>query len=156
MPELTNYRRELFSRQYIACKGNQTKAALRAGFAKSSAKQYGSYLMANHDVRTRIDELKAAAFDAGEITVDLLLKAFWQEYNTAEYPRDRIAALERLARMRGAFTDNVNQGDQRDIKAILAALRGHLPEEALEGLAKRFGLTLDPAEPTHEGSGSVN
>lgn len=112
--------------------------------------------MANHDVRTRIDELKAAAFDAGEITVDLLLKAFWQEYNTAEYPRDRIAALERLARMRGAFTDNVNQGDQRDIKAILAALRGHLPEEALEGLAKRFGLTLDPAEPTHEGSGSVN
>jgi hypothetical protein len=156
MPELSNYRRELFSRYMVACKGNRSKAALKAGFAKSSARQYGSYLMSNHDIRKRIDELKAASFDAAEITVDLLLKAFYQEYATATHPRDRIAALERLARMRGAFTDNVNQGGAGDIKAILSTLRGHLPEETLTALASRFNVTLEDPEPTHDGSAAVN
>ena len=156
MPELTNYRRELFSRYMLACNGNQTKAAVKAGFARRSAYNTGHRLMKDDEVRQRIEELKAQAYEEREITPEIITKAFWDEYVSSTHPRDRQNALDKLAKIRAMYTENINQGGTKDVGAILKALEGHLPEEALEALALRFGIDREPPKPTHEGSERLN
>lgn len=159
MPELSNYRRELFCRFYMATGGNQTRAAKLAGYAPKSAHVQGHRAIMDDKVKARLDELKAADYDVREITPELIKKGFLKEALSADHPRDRKAAWDSLARCEAMFTDNTSTTDARSVKDILAALRGHLPEEALASLAQRFGVDLEaqePSQPTHEGSGSVN
>lgn len=159
MAELANYRRELFCRYWLVERGNRTKAALRAGFEPRSAYNTGYRLMKDDEIKRRIDELKNSDYDVREITPELIKKGFLKEALSADHPRDRKAAWDSLARCEAMFTDNTSTTDARSVKDILAALRGHLPEEVLAGMAERFGVDLEaqePTSPTHEGSGSVN
>lgn len=158
MPELDNYRRELFCRYWLAEHGNRTKAAIRAGFEPRSAYNTGYRLMKEDEIKQRIEELKNADYDVREITPDLIKKGFLREALTADHPRDRKAAWDSLARCEAMFTENVNQGTTKDMKLILEQLRGVLSEEQRSKLARQFGVHLDQGapEPTHEASGSVN
>lgn len=157
MPELANYRRERFSRFYLVYNGNQTQAALGAGFARSSARQYGSYLMASHDIKARIEELKSEAFDLEGITPEFIRRAFLKEALEADASRDRKAALDSLARCNGMFTDNVNQGAPENMAEVLKALQEVLPRDQLAKLAKQFKVDLPQGtdrlpEPTAPGT----
>lgn len=152
MPELRNYKHERFSRFYIVTLGNASKSARLAGFAHKWAAKEGHRLLDKPQVKARIEELKAQEFETSEISIDLLLRAFWQEYVTADHTRDKIAALERIARMRGGFTDNVNQSAKPPMTEILKALKGVLPDETLTELADKFKVEVEQEapSPTHD------
>lgn len=65
---------------------NQTQAAIRAGYAKVSARQQGANLMAQPYIQTEIDKLIAAAQQGVERRVELAIK------NKAEW-LERVAAI---------------------------------------------------------------
>ncbi len=64
--------RRLFASEYLIDR-NGTKAAIRAGYAKSSARTQGARLMANADIRALVDlglaRLEAVAVEAAELSV---------------------------------------------------------------------------------------
>lgn len=61
MPELKNYRHELFAQAYIATYANASQAAIAAGYSPKSAGKQGNRLSKNATVRARIAELAVAA-----------------------------------------------------------------------------------------------
>ena len=155
MPELSNLRREMFCRYFMKT-GNRTASAKAAGYAPAGARQYGSYLLTNRDIKQRLDDLKREALEDRDLTPELVKKMLLKGYFESEHPRDKKGFADSLARVLGMFTDNVNQGSQRDAVAVIEALKGHLPEEVLQGLAKRFNVPLEAKEATHDAPDAVN
>ena len=62
-------RRELFCQEYVVDR-NAKQAAIRAGYSEATAKQQGSRLLTNADVRARIEHLQAEVAERNRITVD--------------------------------------------------------------------------------------
>jgi len=65
---------EAFAREWVIC-SNATQAAIKAGYSEDTAKQQGSRLLTNVDVRAFIDKLKTERAAAlGFQAIDLLWK----------------------------------------------------------------------------------
>ena len=124
MPELKNKKHERFCIEYIVDL-NASQAAIRTGYAPKNANNIGSRLLANADIRARVDEL------------------------LAEMQNSRIAdateVLEYLtAVIRGEKQEEVLVTDpmgQTEIK--LKAIGGREQVKAAELLAKRYSLLTD-------------
>jgi len=62
-------RRESFCQQFVVDM-NATAAAARAGYSQATAKQQGSRLLTNVDVKARVAELQAGIAERCEVSVD--------------------------------------------------------------------------------------
>lgn len=72
MKPLRNERHERFA-QLVALGSSHTAAFVSAGYAKQGANKNAARLMANNGVRTRIEELVAAAAARVEVTLESLI-----------------------------------------------------------------------------------
>lgn len=152
-----------FVAEYLANGRNATKAAEAAGYSKRTAKQQGSRLLTNVDVKAAIDAKTKKVLSKLEITAERTLleiariayvdpAAFFDSDNRPlsihEIPEDArraIAGIEVDALYEGHGEDRYRSGDTVKFKAWSK-------NEALTALAKHFKLLTDKVE--H--SGEVN
>ena len=73
MAELKNVKHDVFCREYIKDL-NASQAAIRAGYSAKTANRTGSYLLSNHDIQARIEELKADRVEEVKIDANYVLK----------------------------------------------------------------------------------
>lgn len=119
--------RKKFADEYIIC-GNATQAAIDAGYSKRSAKQTGSRLLDQPEIKEyiaeRMKELEAKSIASqteilqyltrvirDEETEEVLVNVgnMEQEVRTVRVPaKDRIKAAELLGKRYGSWTDKVD------------------------------------------------
>ena len=142
---MLNVRQDMFCREYAKC-GNATEAAKKAGYAEKTAYSQGQRLLKNVEVKNRLQELAALAEDAKiadikemqqrltsiirqETTEEVPLvvnQGEWSEVQTVEKTssiKDIISAIDKLARMQGAFTEKV----QIDMLPVI--IKGEMPDD---------------------------
>lgn len=73
MPELSNPKRERFCQEFLVDL-NATKAAIRSGYGKGTARQIGSRMLTKVDIQDRIAELQADRSERLRITQDRVLQ----------------------------------------------------------------------------------
>lgn len=113
--KLKNDKQEKFCLEYIKT-GNQTQAAINAGYSKRSAKNTASRMMTYDDFKyipERIAELTAKSSkrnnliaDAEEV-LEFISNVMRGDEEDAEI-RDKLKAAEMLGKKYAMFTDNVN------------------------------------------------
>lgn len=91
------YRR--FVAEYFACGGNQTQAAIKAGYSPKSAYSQGSHLMRNDKVKKLMEEYKAdvysslkARISAGAVQAYDVMVSIMNNPKASD--RDRFAAAK--------------------------------------------------------------
>ena len=95
-----------FCREYIIdCNG--TQAAVRAGYAKHTAKQQGSRLLTNDDIKAEIMRLSKLVHKKLEISAERVLQelasiAFDEKKHKTV---DRLSALDKLGKHLKLFTE---------------------------------------------------
>ena len=87
---------------------NQTKAAIRAGFAVRSAEQQASRLMLNDKVKVRVEELRRLKVSRQERSADDLLKILWEDIETD------LTDIISLEKVKHTVTDHYT-GAEKDI-----------------------------------------
>lgn len=120
---------EMFAREYCVDL-NATQAAIRAGYSENTAKQQGSRLLTNADIRARIDELQGKRAEKLELDANWVLEKLTEvvsmsmqakpvekwDYNekqlveTGEYVYDSSGAnkaLELIGKHLGMFKDKI-------------------------------------------------
>jgi phage terminase small subunit len=75
MTDTLSDKQALFCREYIV-DFNATKAAIRAGYSKKTAKQQGSRLLTNDDISVKVSELVAERMKAADVTTERVLMEF--------------------------------------------------------------------------------
>ncbi|NBX03922.1 MAG: terminase small subunit [Alphaproteobacteria bacterium] len=99
-----------FCKEYVIdC--NATQAAIRAGYAKQTAKQQGSRLLTNVDVSAEIERLSASVHKKLEISAERVLQelaaiAFDEKKHKTV---DRLSALDKLGKHLKLFTEQHEQ-----------------------------------------------
>jgi len=115
-------KRRAFVREYIK-DFNATQAALRAGYAESSARQTASDLLSNPDIQIEIEKHQEAARSEAILTLSEL-QEWWSNLVTGQDPdartTDRLKASELLGKSQGAFTDKVEQSGGMTIEVVYA------------------------------------
>ncbi len=99
MPELKNYRHELFARAFISNYGNRTLAAKEAGYSPRTADKQGSRLYANAEVRARIEELSKPLDEATKKRMEDSKAAIYArawELAASNNPKAAAAAVQAL------------------------------------------------------------
>ena len=140
MVELS-FRRKAFAKHYVKC-GNQTHAAIKAGYSPRSARNQGARLMANDDVKEYIDTLAAEAEAIQELTMEHVAAMILKEARNAKNDGARIRAQELLGKWKGGFVDrveNTNRLGQQDAEKLIADIEKISPVAA-EALRKDLGL----------------
>ena len=132
-------KQERFAREYIRT-GNATKAAKNAGYSEATAKQAGHRALTNVDVAARIMELRAEAYEAADLTPELLLKSLMHEAVNAREGGTRVRALELIGKTMAMFVD-VRQDDTRtqSTDTLISQIAKASPRAALE-LARDLGV----------------
>lgn len=74
MPKLKDARQEAYCNEYIVDL-IQTQAAIRAGYAETSARQQASKLMTKDNIMARIAELQAIACSKASVTAESVLQS---------------------------------------------------------------------------------
>lgn len=161
-------RHEEFCLHYISNGNNAARAAVEAGFAKSTAKQAGHRLMSDPLIKARIGELlaekhKRLHMDSDEILARIALVAradvrgLYNEDGTLKSPAElddqaaaAVAGIEVLEEFSGTGKDRVKVGETkkvrlRDPMAALRLLAEHkklvrTPDEAANAI---FGALAD-------------
>src|SRR5687768_7613004 len=84
--------------------GNATKAAIRAGYSRSTARKQGSRLLTKGNIRAAIEE---RTNDRPEVWDRERRQSFWTEIASDESipVRERLKASELLARSQGDFVE---------------------------------------------------
>lgn len=142
---MLNVRQDMFCLEYAKC-GNATEAAKKAGYAEKTAYSQGQRLLKNVEVKNRLQELAALAEDAKIADIKEMqqkLTSIIRQETTEEVPmvvsngdwseiqtinktssiKDIISAIDKLARMQGAFTDKV----QVDVLPVI--IKGEMPDD---------------------------
>lgn len=132
---------ELFAMEYIKDL-NAAQAAIRAGYSEKTARQQGSRLLTNADIRARIDELMGKRKEELNIDTEFVLSRLvevsemcmqakpvmkWnyeerQLEETGEYTFDSTGAnraLELLGKHLGMFKDKIEHSGDINIKVAL-------------------------------------
>lgn len=85
---------------------NATQAAIRAGYSEHTAKQQGSRLLSNVDVRRALSNQQSKVIERAEITAADIARVAWQIANDEEAQTGaRVSALSLLARRHVEFSD---------------------------------------------------
>lgn len=118
LPEVKNPRinpkREAFIREYVK-DHNGTQAAIRAGYAPKAACAQAADILSIPNIRAKVEELDNAALAKSEITAERIVQGLTDlaypadptedtHFSKIVYPKDRLKALELLAKYRGLFT----------------------------------------------------
>ena len=125
-----NSKRERFCREYVI-DFNATQAAIRAGYSKRTANQQGSRLLANVDVRARIDKLQAEHAERLNVTADSLTQLLRDDRDLAHRHARAgaaVSATDKLARLHGLMSDRL----KIDVTADLTRLSHAELEAALD------------------------
>lgn len=101
-----NARQETFCQHYVVG-GNGADAAIKAGYAKRSARQQASEMLGSVMVKARVAELKAARVARVEIDADWVLTQLKDIAVACKKtsPPNAIRALELLGKHVGLFID---------------------------------------------------
>lgn len=89
---------------------NATQAAIRAGYAKASARQQGARLMTHAVIRDLIAEKMAERSERVEITADKVLKRLWaigNAHNELQADSTQVRSLELVGKHLQMFTDGL-------------------------------------------------
>jgi len=117
-----NAKRRAFVREYVK-DFNAAQAAIRAGYAKNSARQTGHDLLTNPDVHQAITEIQQEAHTKAVLTLSEL-QEWWtkliQGQDPDARPSDRLKASELLAKTYGAFTERIEQNGHTTIEVTYA------------------------------------
>ena len=132
-------KQEKFAREYVKS-GNATQAAKNAGYSEATAKQAGHRALTNVDVATRIAELRAEAYEAADLTPELIAKSLMHEAVTAKEGGTRVRALELIGKTMAMFVD-VKADDTRtqSTDTLISQIAKASPRAALE-LARDLGV----------------
>lgn len=93
--------------------GNATQSAIRAGYSKATAKQIGSHLLTNIDLRAALEVKQAKINNKLEITAEKVLRDL-EEARVAAMTAGQFSAAIRASELQGKslpgglFSDNVN------------------------------------------------
>ena len=124
MPELKNKKHERFCIEYIVDL-NASQAAIRTGYAHKNANNIGSRLLANANIRARVDELLAEMQNSRIADANEVL-----EYLTAVIRGEKQEEV--------LITDALGRTEVK-----LKAIGGREQVKAAELLAKRYSLLTD-------------
>ena len=156
LPKL-NSRQSAFVEAY-SLKPNGTAAAITAGYSPKSARQQGTFLLAQPSIAAALQARRSAALAKLEVTEDMVLRelaavAFsnladfvtWDEAAgslvvkpSAEIPRELMAALESVE---DQTTTTTNKDDTRSYERHKQRVKLYPKLEALKLLAEYLGLT---------------
>lgn len=127
-----NDKKQAFTEEYLKdC--NATQAAIRAGYSPHTAKQQGSRLLTNVDVRTRIGALQDQAAARNRVEIDEIIGKLRGAYDEAmgdgRYGA-AVRAAELLGKHIGMFSDKVqasvshhySNASEEDLTAEIARL----------------------------------
>ena len=130
MPKKTPVARAMrFAQEYIVDL-NVTQAAVRTGYAPSTAYIHGSRLLAREDVQKEIARLKAERAERVQICADDVLReiaGIAMEKDTAPPLKNvKLKALDMLARHLGLYEKDRSQSGKSGMEAIAAAILGNV------------------------------
>lgn len=122
-----NQRQRVFAAHYVES-GNALAAARKAGYAPSAATGQATKLMRSPNVREAIDYLLYMHTVRNGVTADRIIG----ELSTIAFHRgeggpetkDRLAALDKLARMLGLYDDSITLRIDRDTMEQVARESG--------------------------------
>ena len=123
---ILNPKQKKFTREYVL-DHNATQAAIRAGYAKRSAKVTASRLLANDDVLAAIANIEADAVVRNEISLDKIIQKLGEiAYNDSQDTGHQIAALKELRKhlvVQGEFLTSTSQeaddGDDDNVRVVM-------------------------------------
>lgn len=142
---------------------NATQAAIRAGYSPKTAEQQGSRLLRNAQVERAVAEGQAKRLAKLEITQERVLKeiaslAFsdirqWFDENGRlrpihELPDLAAAAIGSIEVEREKTTRKTTDDEEVTVEECVVKLKAWSKPQALEMLAKHFGLVKDQMEHT--------
>lgn len=121
-----NGKQRAFADEYIINGYNAYRAAIKAGYSESYARDHSHNLSENVGIKAYIDEKVKAALNARTIKVDEALAlvsdiAKGKENSDGKAPSDntRLKALDMILRANGQYTDKVEVTGDIDVAGIL-------------------------------------
>lgn len=130
-------KQETFAKALIPCHGNQTQAAIMAGYSPRSATVIASENLTKPEVLERVEELRALAsahLDLDSIGLESLVEQIAVMALRDKAYTPALRAIENLQRLRGLIVDrsqsvSVNiQGSQEHLAAMMAKVRQRAEE----------------------------
>lgn len=120
---LANHRRELFAQNL--CQGMSAAAAyVAAGYSDRGARQSAARLLSKADVYQRLEHLRSVILDDGILTAKQVLVELSNIARNAS-DRERIAALNALAKYHGLFVDRIDHTTKGD---TIGAVSIYIPD----------------------------
>ena len=112
-------KQELFCKEYTIDR-NASAAAIRAGYAKASAKEIGCENLTKPHIAERIKALDKPMAKKVEITREKVLKMILTMAEDGEQEGNRIKAMDMLGKVVGIYeTDNMQQSNVQAIQVYL-------------------------------------
>lgn len=99
-------KQERFAQEYVV-DFNSSEAAIRAGYAKNSARQQGSRLLTNADIQKRVRELAEEGAQRVELTRDFVINGLMDLAQNAQAESAKVRAFELLGKHLALFTDRL-------------------------------------------------
>lgn len=97
-------KRQTFAREFIVDR-NATKAAERAGYSVRTAKQQGSRLLTNVDVRSEIAALEAVQVEVDQVNREFVINGLRDLALNAKTESSQVRAYELLGKHLRLFVD---------------------------------------------------
>jgi phage terminase small subunit len=148
-------KRERFCQEYIIDL-NETQAAIRSGYSKKSAKNQGSRLMENDDVKARIKILLAERAARCQVSQDDVLAelkrlGFSDMRNLAEWNSVLVKLKDssEISDSDAACVESVSQTVSKDGGSL--SIKLHSKTKSLELLARHLGMLHDKIDHTTGG-----
>lgn len=137
-------KQEIFVREYVANGYNATKAALSAGYSKTSAHSSGQENTKKPEIRQKIDQLISERTEKMNITIDDKIKQLWmmiEKCQTGENlkgghanPSGLATCMAELNKMAGHYaaekTINANLNAEVDDTELMTELLNQYDKEA--------------------------
>ena len=141
-PNGLSAKQDRFAREYLVDL-NATQASIRAGYSEKTAKQQGSRLLTNADVKTRINELQEATAERLDMTADKVMadleKLCWAAVDAGQYG-PAIRAKQLQGQRLGLFLNRVEISETGRLsdEQLIQQVAGD-DKELAEKLRQRLG-----------------
>ncbi len=140
-----NLKQELFVEEYLRNGGNATRAAIKAGYSKESARSIGQENLTKPDIKEAIEQRRQQIREQYAATAERVIRelssiAFASIYNIMECEGDEVKLRpftelsgEELAAIAEIVEQDTKEGKKRSVKM-------HPKIQALKLLGDHFGL----------------